>query len=94
MRAGAGLHGDKAAGLTREEGQDLLAPKLLAEQDGAGRARAVRLKHALRQIQSDGANLTHGRLPRVVFNTSTLAHQGRWGASTLYPPEVSGRDEL
>jgi hypothetical protein len=30
----------------------------------------------------------------VVFNTSTLAHQGRWGASTLYPPKVSGRDEL
>ena len=40
------------------------------------------LKDALRQIQTDGANLTHGRLPRVVFNTSTLAHQGRWGAST------------
>ena len=44
------------------------------------------LKDALRQIQTDGANLTHGRLPRVVFNTSTLAHQGRWGASTPSRP--------
>jgi hypothetical protein len=42
----------------------------------------VDLEDALRQIQTDGANLTHGRLPRVMFNTSTLAHQGRWGAST------------
>src|ERR671911_2293934 len=39
VRARAGLHGDDAAGLACEEGQHLLAPELLAEQDGAGRAR-------------------------------------------------------
>src|SRR5215203_6575881 len=44
------------------------------------------LEDALRQIQTDRANLTHGRLPRVMFNTSTLAHQGRWGASTPSAP--------
>jgi hypothetical protein len=40
-------------------------------------------KDILRQIQPDCANLCHGRLPQVVhLNTSTVAHQGRWGAST------------
>jgi hypothetical protein len=42
----------------------------------------MNLEHVLRQIHPDCANLTHGRLPQVVLNTSTLAHQGRWGAST------------
>ena len=40
------------------------------------------LDDALRQIHANRANLTHGRLPRVVFNTSTLARRGRRGAST------------
>ena len=48
------------------------------------------LEDALRQIQTDRANLTHGRLPRVMFNTSTLAHQGRWGASTPSGPSYAG----
>jgi hypothetical protein len=43
----------------------------------------VNLEHALRQIHPNRANLSHGRLPQVVLiNTSTLAHRGRWGAST------------
>jgi hypothetical protein len=47
----------------------------------------VNLEHVLRQIQPDCANLSHGRLPQVVlFNTSTVAHQGRWGASTPSHP--------
>ena len=40
----------------------------------------------LPQIQSDSANFFHGRLPRVRFNTSTLAHRGRRGASTPSEP--------
>src|SRR5918993_2516429 len=82
MRARAGLHGDEAAGLACQEGQHLLAPEPLAEHDGAGRARAVRLEHVLGQVQADGANLFHGRLPPVVLNTTTLARRCRRGAST------------
>ena len=82
MRARAGLHGDAAARLTREEGQHLLAPELLAEQNTAGCARAVRLEHVLGQVQADGANPFHGRLPPVVPNTTTLARRCRRGAST------------
>jgi transposase len=63
MPARAGFHGNAAAWLARKEAQHLLAPELLAEQDGAGCARPVRLEHVLRQIQTDGANLFHGRLP-------------------------------
>ena len=94
VSARTGLHGDKAARLIREKGQHLFTSELLAEYDGAGRARAVRLEHVLGEIQADRASLFHGRLPLVVLNTATLARRCRRGASTLYPPEVSGSDEL
>ena len=35
------------------------------------------LKNMLRDVQANGANVLHGCLPQVVFNTSTLAHRGR-----------------
>src|SRR3954453_10024214 len=82
VRARARLHRDNAAGLARKEGEHLRAPELLAENDGARRARAVRLEHVLGQIQADGANLFHGRLPLVVFNTTTIPRGGRPGAPT------------
>jgi hypothetical protein len=55
---------------------------LLAEQNRARCIGSVGLEDTLRKIQPDCANLSHGRLPQVVFNTSTVAHRGRWGAST------------
>ena len=39
----------------------------------------MRLKRVLRQIQSDDANLSHGRLLRCDFDTATLAHGCRRG---------------
>lgn len=48
-------------------------------------ARMTHLHHApenmLGNIQPDYANFQHGRLPQVVFNTSTVAHRCRRGAS-------------
>ena len=60
MRAGAGLHGDKASGLGGEEGEHLLAPQLLAEQDGSSSIGAMCLKDVPGQIQADGVHLSHG----------------------------------
>ncbi|MCM3681278.1 hypothetical protein, partial [Sphingomonas paucimobilis] len=40
------------------------------------------LKNRLGQIDADCANLAHGRLLQWCFNTSTLAHRCRQGAST------------
>ena len=47
--------------------------------------RPVHVKNLLRDIQTNRANLRHGRLPQVVLNTSTLAHRCRRGASTPSP---------
>jgi hypothetical protein len=79
MGAGAGLHGDAAGRLSGEEGQDLVAPKLLAEHWCAGGIRPVGVEDVLGQVQADGANLCHGRLPPVVLNTTTLARRCRRG---------------
>ena len=73
-----------------------MPPQLSAEQDRSRRIGAVNLEDTLRQIQPNCANLSHRRLPQVVLiNTSTLAHRGRWGASTpsdlaLTPNRVLG----
>jgi DDE superfamily endonuclease len=62
VRARAGLHGDGAGRQGREELQHLAAPQLLAEDNRSRRIGAVGLKHVLRKVQSNGANLSHGRL--------------------------------
>lgn len=68
--AGAGLHRHHAPRLLGEERQQSAAAQLLAEHDGARRIGSVRLEHGLRDIQADGGNVSHGRLPRVKLNTS------------------------
>ena len=45
VAAAASFHRNQAARLAGEERQHLLSPKLLPEDHGAGRIRAVRLKH-------------------------------------------------
>ncbi|HKR89669.1 MAG TPA: hypothetical protein VJS38_15965, partial [Phenylobacterium sp.] len=50
--------------------------------------RAVRLEHRLGDIQTDGGNLAHGRLPRVKLNTS-LWHADAVGGRP--PHHLSGR---
>ncbi len=62
VRARAGFHGDGAGRQGCKELQHLAPPQLPAEDDRSRCVGAVRLKHVLRQIQSDGADLPHGRL--------------------------------
>ena len=87
MRAGASLRRHAKARLARKEPQVLLAPELLSEYDGARRARRVHLENVLGEIQADGGNLFHGRLPPVV-STPPLGTSMPSGASTLMPPRI------
>lgn len=69
-----------ASGLGGEEGEHLLAPQLLAEQDGSSGIGAMRLKGDFGRVQADGVHLCHGRLPVVALNTTILARRCRRGA--------------
>ena len=61
MSAGAGLHRHRAARLRCQKFQYFPAAQLLAERNRSIGPRAVQLKAVLRQINSDHANLVHGR---------------------------------
>ncbi len=62
VRARAGLHSHHAPRLGCEERQQSASTELLAEQDRARRIRAMRLENRLRDIKTDGGNVSHGRL--------------------------------
>src|SRR6516165_3414807 len=47
-----------------------------------GTIRSMYLEHVLRDVQTDRGSLLHGRLLRWQFDTVTLAHRCRRGAST------------
>src|SRR5690242_13367086 len=49
------------------------------------RIRSMHLEHVLRDVQTDRVSLLHGRLLRWQFDTVTLAHRCRRGASTPSP---------
>jgi len=74
--------------LTREEVQQLASADPPAENRLAALISTVRVKNMLGDIQANRGNFRHGRLPQVVFNTSTLAHRCRRGAS---PPSPNSR---
>jgi hypothetical protein len=61
MRTGAGFHGDQAGRLLSKKRKHLAAPQLFAENDSTGSIGPMHLKHILRQIQSDRANIHCGR---------------------------------
>src|SRR5215831_7552670 len=54
-----------------------------------GSIRSMHLEHVLRDVQTDRANLLHGRLLWWQFDTVTLARRCRRGASTPSPDAVS-----
>src|SRR5690242_15140577 len=62
MRRGAGLHADQARSQRGKELQDLAALQLPADDNLAGFTDGMDLEHRLRDVQSDCANLLHGRL--------------------------------
>jgi hypothetical protein len=85
MGAAACFERYQATRVADEEGEQLAARQPTAKHCASGRIRAVRVKNVLGYIQTDCGNFRHGRLPQVVFNTSTLAHRCRRGASTPSP---------
>src|ERR1700757_4958006 len=50
-----------------------------------GSIRSMHLEHVFRDVQTDRANLLHGRLLWWQFDTATLARRCRRGASTPSP---------
>src|SRR5690348_4360335 len=56
-----------------------------------GSIRSMQLEHVLRNVQTDRGSLLHGRLLRWQFDTVTLAHRCRRGASTPSPQAEAGR---
>src|SRR5215472_8409438 len=50
-----------------------------------GSIRSMQVEHVFRDVQTDRGSLLHGRLLRWQFDTVTLAHRCRRGASTPSP---------
>src|SRR5204863_1237819 len=58
----------------REELLHRATPKLATQHNSSRSINSVNLKHVLRQIQTNCANLAHGRLPCLVESTSPVWH--------------------
>src|SRR6516165_2597713 len=67
MGTRAGFNANEARRQSREELQHLGAAHALADHNRAIDIHAVDLKHRLRNIQTNRANLAHGRLPSMWF---------------------------
>src|SRR5215467_14631647 len=94
VRAGTGFHRNDAPGLRCSETEKLRASDALAEQHMPGSIRSMQVEHVFRDVQTDRGSLLHGRLLRWQFDTATLAHRCRRGASTPSPdaadPQADG----
>src|SRR6516164_5048901 len=91
VRAGTGFHRNDTRGLRREKTEKLPASDALAKQHMPGTIRSMYLEHVLRDVQTDRGSLLHGRLLRWQFDTVTLAHRCRRGASTPSPAAAAFR---
>src|SRR5262249_19368835 len=85
VRTGTGFHRHHAPGLRCQKTEKLHASNALAKQHMPGTIRSMHLEHVLRDVQTDRGNLLHGRLLWWQFDTVTLAHRCRRGASTPSP---------
>src|SRR5262249_28199622 len=92
VRAGTGFHRNDAPRLRCYETEKLRASDALAEQHMPGSIRSMQVEHVFRDVQTDRGSLLHGRLLRWQFDTATLAHRCRQGAST--PSSMCGRARL
>jgi hypothetical protein len=83
MRRGAGFDADQAGRQLREERQHLFSMQLLHEHGPAALVDAMRLEHALRQIEPD-YRYRHRNAPVPVVGLSATTHSGTAvaGAST------------
>jgi len=60
----------------------------LAEQHMPGSIQSMHVEHVFRDVQTDRGSLLYGRLLRWQFETATLAHRCRRGASTPSPADT------
>src|SRR3954470_21233492 len=74
VRGTTGLNSHGAWRKLREELLHRAAPKLATQHNGSRSINSVNLEHVLRQIQTNCANLAHGRLPCLVESTSPVWH--------------------
>src|SRR5262249_41320967 len=88
VRAGTGFHRNDAPRLRCYETEKLRASDALAEQHMPGSIRSMQVEHVFRDVQTDRGSLLHGRLLRWQFDTATLAHRCRRGASTPSPIQL------
>src|SRR5262245_18008501 len=86
------LNADQARRQSYEELQHLRAGQTLADHNRTISVHAVDLKHQLRNIQTDRANLAHGRLPSSWFalSAATLGtiDAAEWAPSTASKADI------
>ncbi len=92
MRCGTGLHPHQTPRQLLEEGQNLTASQLPADNNLARLIDAVDLKNALRDIESDRGNFVHRTAPSSSWfsKTTTLAHCDAvgWEPSTASKADI------
>src|SRR4051812_26555018 len=91
MRAAAGLHGHRAGRQRCQEREELAAAQLLAKDHRARAVSPMELKDVFGEIESDGANLVHGRLLEWALTPPLWHAEAVGGASTPSSPGGLGR---
>jgi hypothetical protein len=74
VRAATSFNTHHAGGKLRKELLHRATPKLTLQHNASQSIYPVNLEHVLRQIQTNRANLVHGRLPCLVESTSPVWH--------------------
>src|SRR6187397_401623 len=82
MRSGTGLHRYRAGWLSGKKPEQRRSRDPFAKYHPAAFIGPVGLENPFRDVQSDRARLSHGRLLMWLVNAVTLAFRCRQGAST------------
>src|SRR3954454_12697797 len=90
VSAATRLHGDRAGRQRCQERKQLAPAQLLAKDHRARAVGPMELKHVLGEIQSDGANLVHGRLLEWALTPPLWHPDAVGGRPHLYPRQASG----
>src|SRR5215218_10080511 len=85
VSAATGLHGHRAGRERGQERQKLAAAQLLAKDHRARAVSPMKLKDVLGEIESDGANLVHGRLLEWALTPPLWHADAVGGVHTIRP---------
>jgi hypothetical protein len=91
--ASTSFHRNRTPGLKRKELQNVAPPQSLSKDDITFLIRGMYLKEGLRQIQTDRANLAHGRFPACGQPRHLGTLMPSEGASIPSLPNARGRRE-